>query len=117
MFDDFRGALEAGDFAYPRDGRGAALELDSEFEVLVGVETLCVDAELGHKSSLDLDLSGHLLYADDDELGGLERRESDVDVDDPEVDVILGRRVLVALHEVGLFRGAALEGALPEEVL
>src|SRR5215212_8382362 len=68
-------------------------------------------------TSLRLHPAGHLLDLDDDELGGLERSEADEDVDDAEVDVILGRGLSVALDEVSLSRRAPLKGALAEEVL
>ena len=42
-------------------------------------------------------LAGDLLDLDDDELGRLERREADQDVDDAEVDVVLRGRLPVAL--------------------
>src|SRR5262245_56642058 len=67
--------------------------------------------------SLRLHLAGDLLDLDDDELGGLQWGEADHDVDDAEVDVVLGRGFLVALDEVGLARRLALEGTLAEEVL
>ena len=54
---------------------------------------------------------------DDDELGGLERREADHDVDDAQIDVVLGRGLLVALDEVSLARRRTLERTLPEEVV
>src|SRR5262249_46993886 len=69
------------------------------------------------RASLGRDLSSHLLDLDDHELRRLERREPHEDVDDAEVDVGLRGRLLVALHEIGLAWGLALEGALPEEVL
>src|SRR5215210_6881094 len=68
-------------------------------------------------SSLRLDLAGHLLDLDDHELGRFEGRETDDDVDDAPIDVVLGRGLLVALDEVGLLGRTALEGALAEEVL
>src|ERR1044071_6746673 len=40
---------------------------------------------------LGLNLAGDLLDLDDHELGGLERREADDDVDDAEIAVVLGR--------------------------
>src|SRR5919106_5801479 len=41
-------------------------------------------------ASLRLDLAGDLLDADDDELGRLQRCETDQDVHDPQIDVVLG---------------------------
>ena len=68
----------------------AAVPLDAEFEVLVGIETLCIHAELRHVALLGLDLASHLLDLDDDELGRFERGKADQDVDHAAVDVILG---------------------------
>src|SRR5436190_18213971 len=61
---------------------------------------------------LGLDMTGHLLDLDDHKLGRLQRGEANQDVDDAEVDVILGRRLVIALDEVGFARRPALEGAL-----
>src|SRR4029077_20712009 len=69
------------------------------------------------KVSLSLDLSGHLLDLNDDELRGLQRRETDVDVDDTEVDHVLRRSFLVALDEVGVARRLTLERALAEQIV
>src|SRR5215467_6135381 len=67
--------------------------------------------------SLPTGLPSHLLDLDDDELGGLQGRETHHDVDDSVV-LIGGRRGLaVALHEVRLLRRGALERALLEERL
>src|SRR5574337_364304 len=67
--------------------------------------------------SSGLDLAGHLLQLDDHEFGGLERRETDHDVDDAQVDVVLRGGFLVALDEVGILRRRALERALAEQVV
>src|SRR3954468_15366012 len=61
--------------------------------------------------------AGELLQADDDELGRFERGESDDDVDDPAVDVVLGGGLRVAPDEVGLTRRPALERTLAEQAL
>src|SRR5262249_9814855 len=53
----------------------------------------------------------------DDELGWLQRREADQDVDDAIVDVVLRRRFTVALDQVRFAGGLALESALPEQTL
>jgi hypothetical protein len=45
-------------------------------------------------------LSGHLLDLEDNELGRFEGRETHQDVDDAQIDVVLGRGLLVALDEV-----------------
>src|SRR6185503_10918264 len=103
MFDDFGRALEASDFADPCDRRRAAHEKDPELEVLVGIESLCVDAELSHKRSpsLGFNLPGHLLELDNHEFGWFERREANDDVDDAQVNVVLGSGFLVTFHEIG----------------
>src|SRR5215813_5459717 len=66
---------------------------------------------------LCLDLSGQLLNLDDHELGRLEGRESDQDVDDAAIDVVLGRGFLVTLHQVSLSRGLPLKRAEAEKAL
>src|SRR4051812_43083188 len=58
-----------------------------------------------------------LLELDDDELGRLQRREADADVDVAAVDVAPGCGLAVALDEIGLVRGLALERALPEHAV
>ena len=124
MLDDLGGALERADLADAGDV--PAVPLDAELEVLVRVETLCVDGELCHRlappfgaadAPIRPNLASHLLDLDDDELGRLERRKADHDVDDAAVDVVLRRRLPVALDEVGLPRRPALEGALAEQVV
>src|SRR5206468_3755206 len=64
---------------------------------------------------LSFNLSGHLLDFDDDEFGRLEWREADHDVDNAQVNVVLSRGFLIALHEVSVARGHALERALAEK--
>src|ERR1051326_7443646 len=66
---------------------------------------------------LGLNLAGDLLDLDDHELGGLERREADDDVDDAEIAVVLGRGLGVAPHEVRVLGRGPLEGALAEQVV
>src|SRR5271165_2666287 len=68
-------------------------------------------------SPLGRDLTSELLDADDDELGGLQWREADDDIDNAKIDVVLRRRLAVALDEVGLTRRSALERALAEQRL
>src|SRR5215212_929474 len=68
-------------------------------------------------ASSRLDLAGDLLDAQNDELRGLERRESDEDVHDAAVDVVLCGCLAVALDEVRLARARALERALSEQRL
>ncbi len=58
-----------------------------------------------------------MLQPDDHELRGLQRREADDDVHDPEVDVVLRRRLAVARHEIRLARRLALERPLTKEVV
>src|SRR3954452_7177808 len=63
-------------------------------------------------------LADDLLDLDDDELGGLERREADNHTHDARVDIALGhRRAEPALHVIGLGRLAALERAGPEQAV
>src|SRR3954466_9690361 len=59
----------------------------------------------------------HLLKADDDELGGLQGREADDDVDDARVDVVLRGRFVVALDEIRLLRRGTLERPLAEQAV
>src|SRR5207245_1157316 len=55
-----------------------AFPFHPELEVLVGVEAIRIDRELRHAAPpLRRDLAGDLLELDDDELRGLERRETD----------------------------------------
>src|ERR1043165_595240 len=67
--------------------------------------------------SLDLNLTGHLLDGDDDELRRPERREADQHVDDAERLILRGRRLRVGLDEVGFARRAPGERALAEEAV
>ena len=118
MFDDFGGALQTADLTDA--GHVSAIPLHAEFEVLVRIETLCIDGKLSHAFSsrlLHFYLTGHLLDLDDHELGGLERCESDDDVDDAAIDIALRRGFFVALDEVGVARRRALECALSEQVV
>ena len=103
MADDFRRALERADLADAGDD--LSVPLDAELEVLVGIDPAGVYGELRHGLSSWLELNrrtqtctwpASLLERDDDELGGLQRREADDDVDDAEVDVVLRRRLAVA---------------------
>ena len=65
---------------------------------------------------LRIGVTSHLQDFDDDELGGLERREADLDFDDPVVDIGLRHGVATALHPVGLLRLAAHQRALAKEL-
>src|SRR5688572_4552258 len=55
---------------------------------------------------------GDLLYRDDHELSRFERRKADLDVHYPEVPVVGGRRLAVALDEERLVGCRALKRAL-----
>src|SRR6185295_4893191 len=118
MLDDFGCALQRADLADA--GHVSAIPLDAEFEVLVRIETLCIDGKLSHTFSsrlLHLYLTGHLLDLDDHKLGGLERRESDDDVDDAAIYITLRCGFFITLDKVGIARRAALECALSEQVM
>ena len=67
--------------------------------------------------SLSLQLTGHLLDLDHDELRRIQRREADQDIHDSQVDAGLRVVFRVALHEVGLLRRGALERSLQEQAL
>src|SRR3954468_16895847 len=69
---------------------------------LYGSNRCALTLNCGMATPSHLNLSGHLLELEHDELGLLERREAHYDVDDAAVDVALGRGVLVAFHEVRL---------------
>src|SRR6185295_8983206 len=116
MLDDFGCALQRADLA--DDGYVSAIPLHAEFEVLVRIETLCIDGKLSHTFSsrlLHFYLTGYLLNFDNHKFGGLKRREPDDDVDDAAIDVALRRGLFIALDEVGLARRFALKGSLPEQ--
>ena len=116
MLDHLSGALESADLADAGDI--FAVPLHAKFEILVGIEPLRVDAELSHSlPPYACDLPGHLLDLDDDEFGGLERRKADDDIDDAEIDIVLGGGFLVALHEVSVARRRALKRALAKQVV
>src|SRR3569833_1563593 len=132
MLDDLGAAFERTHFRNARDI--TAVPFDAEFEVLVWIESLCVDGELGHGLLLfkamrsrngqmtgiprsRLYLPRHLLDLDHHELGGFERRETDHDVHDARIDVVLRGGLLVAFDEVGVARAAALECALPNQAV
>src|SRR5262245_65923059 len=67
--------------------------------------------------SLRLDLPGLLLDLDDHELRRFERREGDQDVHDALIDVVLRGGFLVALHEIRIAWGRALERTLSKQVV
>src|SRR3954470_22161617 len=64
---------------------------------------------------LERELTGGLLDLDHHELGRADGRDADEHVDDAVRHVLVRRGLAVALDEVRLARGAALEGALAEE--
>src|SRR6266699_2959699 len=66
---------------------------------------------------LHLDLTSYLLQLNHHKLGWLEWCKADNDIDDTQVDVVLGGSLLIALDEVGVSWCLALERALTEEVL
>src|SRR5215470_17442802 len=69
---------------------------------LYGSRRLALTVNWATMSSSDLDLASELLDMDQDELGGFEGSETDQDVHDPLVDVVLRVVVLVALDQVRL---------------
>ena len=94
----------------------SAVPFDPELEVLIRIESLCVDAELSHEFSFSrFRFVRPSAGLDDDELGRLQRREADDDVDNAQVDIVLRGGFLVALDEVGILRRLALERALAEK--
>src|SRR5215213_971248 len=118
MFDDLSGALQTADLTDA--GHVLAVPLHAEFEVLVRIETLCIDGKLSHAFSsrlLHFYLTGHLLDLDDHKLGGLEGCEPDHNVDDPAIDVALRRGFFIGLDEVCLARRLALKCTLSEQVV
>ena len=68
-------------------------------------------------ASLRFYVPGNLLYLDDHELGWLQGRKAHHDVDDAQVDVVLGGSFLIALDEVSFAGRCALESALTEEIV
>ena len=52
---------------------------------------------------------------DDYELSWLQRCKADFDVDDATVNVVLRRRIGIALHEICVARSLALESSLAEQ--
>ena len=113
VLDHLGRALSAPTLLMPATYRPSHFTRNLKF--LYGSNRCGVDGELGHHAPPCL--AGDLLQPDDDELGRLQRREADHDVDDAEVDVVLRRRLGVALDEVRLARRRALERALPEQVV
>src|SRR5262245_21187837 len=87
MLDHLGGSFKRADLADPGDRVCAAFPEDAALEVLVGTEAMGIDRELSHGSLLRLTLASHLLDLDHHELGRLERRKADQDVDDAEINV------------------------------
>src|SRR5215469_75050 len=116
VFHHLGGALQHAYFADA--GYIAAVPFDPKLEILVGIKALRIDCKLRHESrSLSLDLSCHLLDLKNDKLRRLEWCKTHHDVDDSQIDVVLGCGFLVALDEVGIGRRLALESAETEKVL
>src|SRR5829696_3464425 len=84
---------------------------------LYGSKRSVLTLNCGIISSLRLELSGHLLDLDDHDLRRLQGCETDHDVHDAAVYVVLRRGLLVALDEVRLPWALALESTLAEERL
>src|SRR6266851_3205914 len=66
---------------------------------------------------LYLYLTGDLLDLDNNELGGLERREANQDVHDAQVDIVLRGRLAVAFDKVCIFGSLALECSQAEQIM
>src|SRR5437016_9593216 len=116
MLDDLGTSLQASDFADSSDV--LSIPLDAKFEVFVRVEPLWIHAKLSHcLFSLGFDLAGHLLEFDNYKLSRFQWREANHDVDDAKVDIVLRCRLLIAFHEIRVFRRGALKGSLPKEVM
>ena len=62
-------------------------------------------------------MASNLLDFDNDELGRLQRCESDNDIDHAAVDIVLSGRFAVALDEIGLLRIATLKRALNKQIV
>src|SRR5262245_1065925 len=90
MLDDLGPALERAGLA--DSGHVAAVPLETELEVLVRVEAVRVDGELGHVPAPLLQIASNLLDGEDDEFRRLQRREADDDVDDAKIAIGLRRR-------------------------
>ena len=111
----FAGASQRAHFAEARDA--AAAPGHAELEVAVGIDARRVADGRCHGVCSGRTLAGELLNPEDHELGGLQRRETDQEVDDALVDIVRRRGRGVALHEVRVQRCAALERALAEEAV
>src|SRR6266403_2661714 len=103
MFYDLGSALQRADFADAGDV--LAVPLHAKLEIFVRVKALRVNRKLCHRNCLlCLDLPGELLNLDDDELGWFQRRESDQNIDDAAINIVLSCGLLVAFDEVSLAR-------------
>src|SRR5438046_1560856 len=95
---DLASTLEPAQLARARDI--AALPLDPEPEAPAGIDALTPIAEPRRRRPHVLRMRD-LLDLDDHEFGWLQGGEADDDVDNAAVDVVLGRRIRVALDEIG----------------
>ena len=116
VLDDLGRPLERADLADAGDV--PAVPLDPELEVLVRVEALRVDGELRHRSSSVRSAIWPAIcwIWMTTNSAGLSGAKPTTMLTMPQVDVVLGRRLLVALDEVRLARRRALERALAEQV-
>src|ERR1017187_1547931 len=73
------------------------------------------DAIFLSPSLLGLQLTGHLLDLDHHEFRRIQWSKADEDIDDALINAGLGIVLTIALHKVGLLRGAALKRTLKEQ--
>src|SRR5258708_4865087 len=66
---------------------------------------------------LHLDLTSYLLKLNHHKLGWLKRSKANDDIDDAQVDIVLGGSLLIALDEVGVLWCLTLERTLAEQIL
>src|ERR1700731_1215382 len=100
MRDGFSRLFECADLTHARNI--FAVPLDAELHVLVWIETRWVDSEFSHfllPCPSNLNLSRHLLQVKNDELSRFQRRESDPNVDYPEIAIALSGGFTVAFHK------------------
>src|SRR5262249_9705970 len=67
--------------------------------------------------SSDLNVANNLLDLNNHKLSRFKRRESNDDVHNAQVDVVLSRGFFVAFHKVGFFWRLTLECALAKQVM
>ena len=76
-------------------------DFDSELEVLIGTETLCIHAVLSDlKSPSGLNQTSQLLDADDEKLGRFQWSEADENINDALIDAVLRSRLRVTYDEL-----------------